>query len=128
MIRQRGYLRAKANKTGSHILRQAYNQIRAKVNQKLYLRRKNYNRNKIEQHKDDLKTTWKILKSAIGKTQKTSGIEKIIIDEIEVTDMKVIAEKCNEHFVAIGDKLAKEIQTNNEQSPTAHLKSSTTKF
>ena len=32
MIKQRDYLRAKANKTGSHILRKAYNQIRAKVN------------------------------------------------------------------------------------------------
>ena len=42
--------------------------------------------------------------------------------------MKVIAEKCNEHFVSIGDKLAKEIQTNDEQSATAYLKSSTTKF
>ena len=42
--------------------------------------------------------------------------------------MKVNAEKCNKHFVSIGDKLAKEVQTNDEQSPTAHLKSSTTKF
>ena len=40
--------------------------------------------------------------------------------------MKVIAKKCNEHFVSIGDKLAKEIQTNDEQCPTAHLKSSIT--
>ena len=31
MIRQRDYLSAKANKTGSHILRQAYNQIRAET-------------------------------------------------------------------------------------------------
>ena len=122
MIRQRDYLGAKANKTGSHILRQAYNQIRAKVNRKMYLLGKNYYSNKIEQHKDDLKTTWKILRSAIGKTQKTSGIEKINIDEIEVTYMKVIAEKCNEHFVSIGDKFVKEIQTNDKQSPTAHLK------
>ena len=42
MIRQRDYLRAKANKTGSCILRQAYNQMRTKVYQKLYLPRKNY--------------------------------------------------------------------------------------
>ena len=62
------------------------------------------------------------------KNKKTSGIEKINIDEIEVTDMKVIAEKCNEHFVSFGDKLVKEIQTNDEQSPTAHLKSSAAKF
>ena len=35
LIRQRDYLRAKANKTGYHILRQAYNHIRARVNQTL---------------------------------------------------------------------------------------------
>ena len=57
IIRQRDYLRAKANKTSSCILRQAYKQMRTKVNQKLYLLRKNYYANRIEQHKDDLKTT-----------------------------------------------------------------------
>ena len=57
MIRQRDYLRAKANKTGSCVLRRAYNQMRTKVNHELYFLRKNYYANKIEQHKDDLKTT-----------------------------------------------------------------------
>ena len=37
MIRQRDYLRAKANKTGSSVLRQAYGQVRAKVNHRLYI-------------------------------------------------------------------------------------------
>ena len=40
MIRQRDYLTAKANKTGSYILRQAYNQIETKVSQKFYSSRK----------------------------------------------------------------------------------------
>ena len=40
MIRQRDYLRAKANKTGSCILRQAYNQRKTKVSQKFYSSRK----------------------------------------------------------------------------------------
>ena len=35
MIRQRDYLRAKANKTGSNVLRDAYGQVRAKVNHRL---------------------------------------------------------------------------------------------
>ena len=128
MIRQRDYLRAKANKTGSCILRQAYNQIRAKVNQKLYILRKNYYNNKIEQHNGDVKTTWKILKSAIGKTQKTTGIERININGMEVIDKKQIAENCNEYFASIGDTLAKEIQSSDEQSPIAHLKPATDKF
>ena len=65
MIRQRDYLRAKANKTGSCIIRQAYNQIKTKVSQKFYSSRKNYCSNNDEQHKDDTKNTWKILKHAI---------------------------------------------------------------
>ena len=83
--------------------------MRTKVNQKLYLLRKNYYASKIEQHQNDLKTTWKILKSAIGKPHKTTGIEKININGLEVTDKEIIAEKCNEHFVSIGDRLVKEI-------------------
>ena len=55
MIRQRDYLRAKANKTGSSVLRQAYG--RAKVNHRLYILRKNYYTSKIELHKYDLKNT-----------------------------------------------------------------------
>ena len=98
MIRHRDYLRAKVNKTGSCILRQAYNQIRTKVNLKLYLLRNNYYANKIEQHRDDLKTTWTILKSAIGKPHTTARIEKININGLEVTDKEITAEKCNEHF------------------------------
>ena len=73
MIRQRDYLRAKANKTGSCILRRAYNQLKTKVSQKFYSSRKNYYTNKIEQHKDDMKNTCKILKHAIGRTHKDSG-------------------------------------------------------
>ena len=48
MIRQRDYPRAKANKTGSSVLRQAYSQVIAKVNQKLYELRRNYHTSKIE--------------------------------------------------------------------------------
>ena len=62
MIRQRDYLRAKANKNGSCILRQAYNQMRTKVNQQLYLLRKTYYANKIEEHKDDQRPHGKFLK------------------------------------------------------------------
>ena len=91
MIRQRDYLRAKANKTGSCILRQAYNQIKTKVSQKFYSSRKNYYTNKIEQHKDDMKNTWKILKHATGRTHKTVGIDKVSMEDIEVTDKKQIA-------------------------------------
>ena len=44
------------------------------------------------------------------------------------TDKKQITELCNEHFVSIGDKLAKSIQPGNEQSLTVHIQPATVKF
>ena len=128
MIRQRDYLRAKANKTGLSVLRQAYSQVRVKVNQKLYELRKNYYTGKIEQHKYDLKNIWKVLRGAIGKAHKTMEIEKINLEGKEFLDKKQITELCNYHFVSIGDKLAKSIQPDNEQSPTAHIQPATVQF
>ena len=77
--RQRDYLRAKANKTGSSMLRQAYGQVRAKVKQKVYELRKNYYTSKIEQHKYDLKNTWKVLKGAIGKLIKPLKLKRLAL-------------------------------------------------
>ena len=55
MIRQRDYLRAKANKTGSSVLRQAYGQVRTNVNdRRIYSPKKSCYASKIEQHKYDL--------------------------------------------------------------------------
>ena len=110
MIRQRDYLRAKANKTGLSVLKQAYSQVRAKV------------------HKYDLKNTWKVLKGATGKAHKTIKIEMINFEGKEFTDKKQITELCNEHFVSIGDKRAKSIELGNEQFPTAHIQPATVKF
>ena len=60
MIRQRDYLRKKANKTGSPILRQAFQQIRKKVTYKIRSLRAEYFSKSIETNKDDLRKTWKI--------------------------------------------------------------------
>ena len=80
MIRRKDYLRAKANKTGSGVLRQAYSQIRAKLNQKVYELRKHYYTSKIEQHKYDL--NGKYLKVQFEKLIRPYiEIERLILKE-----------------------------------------------
>ena len=127
MIRQRDYLRGKANKTGSRILRQAYDQVKNAVSHTLYKLRKSYYTNKIEQHKDDLKNTWKVLKQAIGHTSKSTHIEKID-DGVEViTTNAEIAEACNMHFFSIGEKISWEISPI-EMSHTAQIPVTNARF
>ena len=62
MIRQRDYLKAKAVKTGSKYLYQAFRQIGSRVFSLLKHLRKDYYTKKLDETKGDIKKTWKILK------------------------------------------------------------------
>ena len=62
MIRQRDYLRGKANKTGRDILRQAFHQIRNKVTYAIRKARSEYFTKKLTESNGDLKQTWQTLK------------------------------------------------------------------
>ena len=80
---------------------------------------------KIEECKGDMKATRKVLKHAIKQPCKYTNIEKIQYMGNEITDTKMIAEVCNEHFVTIGKKLADEIV---QTGDSAHLKRVDTRF
>ena len=86
MIGQRDYLRAKANKTGSNLLKQAYNHIKNRVNYKLFTLRKNKYSYKTEENKGNLKGTWNILKQAIGQGNKSVNIDKIVSNGSDISD------------------------------------------
>ena len=75
-----------------------------------------------------MKDTWKILKHATGRTHKTVGIDKVNMEGIKITDKKQIAERCNEHFVSIGQKLASDIENTDAHPSTAHTKPAEAKF
>ena len=110
MIRQRDYLRKKANKTGSPILRQAFQQIRNKVTYKIRPLRAEYFSKSIETNKDDLRKTWKTLKQAMGRDVKATSIDHVKLgDDDIISDKLKISEAFNEHFVSLGERLAEEI-------------------
>ena len=127
MIRQRDYLRAKANKTGSNLLRQAYNHMKSRVNCKIFTFGKNYYSDKIQENKDNLKGTWKILKQATGQGNKSVSIDKIISNGNGISDGGDIARVCNQQVVSVGERLAEKIPFTGE-SPTAHIKVANVNF
>ena len=105
MIRQRDYLRAKANKTGSNILRQACCHFGKKVNYTLKQLKQNYYTTEVERNKDDLKKKWQILRESMGQGRKISATDKVIVDGITVANREQIPDIFNYHFVSVGSKL-----------------------
>ena len=99
LIRQCDYPRAKANKTGSDYIRQAFNQQRSKASYELNQAEMNCYTRKIEQHRDNLKLTWKVLKHAIGVAGTTiSAIENLELGDDIINDSTKISEICNNHL------------------------------
>ena len=127
LIRQRDYLRGKANRTGSKLLSQAFNQMRSRVNHELHKARKDYYTSQIEKHKDSLKDTWKIIKHAIGQSNKATQIDKISCNGEVTTDKTKISEILNEYFVTIGERLARQVQCSDTE-PTDNVPKADSKF
>ena len=109
LIRQRDFLRKKANKTGSNYLRQASQRLTHKVTYMLRKLRSDYYSKQIEENSRNMKRTWKILKQAMNKESKTVTIDKIVSDNHEITDKALISEAFNEHFSSVAERLADSI-------------------
>ena len=109
LIRTRDYLRKKANKTNSKYLPQAFQQIRNKVKYGIRKLGSEYYLNKIEENREDLKATWKILKEVTNQGNKSTDINEVLFEGEKITDAKIIPEAFNRHFASIGRTLASEI-------------------
>ena len=92
MVGQHDYLTKMANKTGSPYLQQAFQQIRNKVTYSIRKARADYYSKTIEENKDGLQKTWKVLKQAINKNEKSTVINQINRGGKVITEKQEICE------------------------------------
>ena len=120
MTRQRDYLRKKANETGSKYLREAFLNVRDRVYQELRYLRNSYYSGEIVEHKKETKQTWKILKQALGRGNKSAAIEQIIFNDQILNEKQDIPEACHQYFASVGNKLIDQIQPS-QDNPIRHI-------
>ena len=63
----------------------------------------------------------------MGQGNKTNTLDKIFYNNQEISEDNEKAKVCNEHFIAVGQKLAEDIPSTNE-SPTGNITPTKTKF
>ena len=68
-----------------------------------------YFREKFFESKNDIKRTWKIIKTAIGNHQANECIKELNINGNLVGNRETIANKMNDYFIDVGPDLAKKI-------------------
>ena len=77
--------------------------------------KKNYYSKLISKYKNNLKNTWSVIKEVIGKTKIRSSTlpRRHVLNGIETFDKTTIANGFNDYFSSIGEKLAKNISSDN---------------
>ena len=62
-------------------------------------------------HSKDVKKSWSLINTLLGRKQKLSNVKQLIIDDTIISDDKLIAESFKEYFINVGIN----IETESEQ-------------
>ena len=100
------------------ILAQRYKSYRNVLHRALELSKRNYFLHRFYEHKDSPGRTWQTINELTNlKKNKGVQLEHLLVDDGSiVNDPTEIANKLNEHFATIGEKLASKIKTVNNQT------------
>ena len=75
----------------------------------------NYYKNKCEEYKRDIRKLWHMINSCIGKTNdKSTIIDHLRVENIDITDSKKIANEFGRYFSTVGDHYANKIKDPNK--------------
>ena len=94
-------IKLQGRRSGPHTNRTRYNNNRKCC-------KKKYFSDKLLEMKGDVKGTWKVLNSVLGKRLKTTQINSLVIDNQEITNPADIVTNLNKHFTNIAEKTLKE--------------------
>ena len=90
-----------------------YKTTRNKVNIELRNAKKDYYSSKIAGQKFDPKRAWKSINNLLGRQNKPTVVNELILDQNNFTSPKDIAEGFNDYFSNIGPNLASKIDSSN---------------
>ena len=95
------------NPTGRNKTR--YKNYRNKLNKLLHAVEKDYYHQKFESTTHDIKKTWQVIKTIIGKNTLSVPVESFRSNNTTISDKSEIVDKFNKFFVNIGPTLANKI-------------------
>jgi len=90
-----------------------YKAYRNKLNTLIRTTEKKYYEDKFMEATDDMKKTWKIIKTIISRNKQNSPTESFVNNGKLITDKNAIVQKFNDFFVNIGPTPASKIQPTN---------------
>ena len=91
-----------------------YKQLRNQITGKLRKLRREVFKHHPNEHRGNPKEFWKILRLVLPKKNKSTCIKKLVVNNKETTDPKLIVNALNSHFVGIGKSVLSEAYPDQE--------------
>ncbi len=112
-IRRKNKLYHKFKSSPTNHNKLLYVNYRNKLTNLIRVSKKNYFSNLLDDHKNNLKQTWKILNGLLGRDRKKSFPDCFNINGTVTSDSKIIANGFNHFFINIGPRLSNNIPVMN---------------
>ena len=112
------YHRKQKTKNPEHEI--IYKKYRNKLNKLMSIVEREYYENRLQEIKQNLKASWRILKEILNKNINNLSCSRFYINNTVCNDKKRIAESFNSFFVNVGPNLAKNIPSDS-RSPTGYM-------
>ena len=110
-IKNKLYIKSKRNPSNQNI--DEYKVYKNKLNRLLKLAERNHYSQVLNDNRNDLKKSWKIIKEVINKAKNNTLPNKFKISDKFITDSKIISDSFNSYFTNIGKNLASKIPNSN---------------
>lgn len=119
-MRRRNHIHKHARETGDEDLWSLYRHLRNEVTSKLRKQRRDFFKDRRQEHPGKPKHFWKTLRLVLPGKSKAKNIDKLVIGNEDVHDPKIIANKLNSHSVSIAESVL------NESYPSINLRVAST--
>ena len=103
-MRKRDFLKNQAVKQNSHQAWNDYKKARNEVNASIREARVTFFNDSIKKHSGNLKETWNVINSSLGRKPKMTVINELIDEGKVFVQKEDIAEQMNNHFCSLGSK------------------------
>ena len=105
-MRKRDFFKKQAIKQNSNQTWNDYKKARNEVNASIREARVTFFNDSIKKHSGNLKETWNVINSSLGRKPKMTVINELIDEGKDFVQKQDIAEQMNNHFCSLGSKLA----------------------
>ena len=104
----RDFYKKQFNKTKNPDTWKQFQQLRNKINIELQKKNTQFFTRKLNEHKGNVRSSWKVLNMALGSKSKTTNFNTLSVKDKEISDSKEIANALNSHFCTTAKRVWEE--------------------